>query len=161
MKLLVIAAGYATRLYPLTRDRPKALLPVGGKPMLDHVLASLSGIGADRTYVVTNAKFAPQFREWAAGRLAADSQKAALRHGVLRGPVCLNVLKGSGPGLAYPRPITPTVVPEAREAPRATCHGASTVSSLRRSDLGFASRLLSSRLVGVGLAQGRLAPKKV
>ena len=68
MKLLVIAAGYATRLYPLTRDRPKALLPVGGRPMLDHVLASLAGVGADRTYVVTNAKFAPQFREWAAGR---------------------------------------------------------------------------------------------
>ena len=38
MKLLVLAAGYATRLYPLTRDRPKALLPVGGKPMADWLL---------------------------------------------------------------------------------------------------------------------------
>ena len=36
--------------------------------MLDHVLSSLAGVGADRTYVVTNAKFAPQFREWAADR---------------------------------------------------------------------------------------------
>jgi glucose-1-phosphate thymidylyltransferase len=68
VKLLVIAAGYATRLYPLTLDRPKALLPVGGAPMLDRVLASLAGVGADVTYVVTNAKFAPHFREWAAGR---------------------------------------------------------------------------------------------
>jgi glucose-1-phosphate thymidylyltransferase len=68
MKLLVIAAGYATRLYPLTRDRPKALLPVGGRPMLDRVLEALAGIGADETYVVTNARFAPQFEEWAAGR---------------------------------------------------------------------------------------------
>ena len=57
-------------------------------------------------------------REWAAGRLAADSQKAALRLGVSRGAVCLNVLKGSGPGLAYPWPITPTVVPEAGEGSR-------------------------------------------
>lgn len=67
MKLLVIAAGYATRLYPLTLDRPKALLPVGGRPMLDNVLGALRGVGAEETYVVTNAKFAPHFREWAAG----------------------------------------------------------------------------------------------
>jgi glucose-1-phosphate thymidylyltransferase len=68
MKLLVIAAGYATRLYPLTRDRPKALLPVAGRPLLDRVLDALGGIGADETYVVTNARFAPQFEEWAAGK---------------------------------------------------------------------------------------------
>jgi glucose-1-phosphate thymidylyltransferase len=68
MKLLVIAAGYATRLYPLTRDRPKALLPVGGRPMLDRVLEALAGIGADETYVVTNDRFAQQFEEWAAVR---------------------------------------------------------------------------------------------
>jgi glucose-1-phosphate thymidylyltransferase len=68
MKLLVIAAGYATRLYPLTKDRPKALLPVGGRPMLDRVLDALAGVGADETYIVTNARFAPQFEEWAAGR---------------------------------------------------------------------------------------------
>jgi glucose-1-phosphate thymidylyltransferase len=68
VKLLVIAAGYATRLYPLTLDRPKALLEVGGRPMLDRVLGSLAGVDADETYVVTNAKFAPHFREWADGR---------------------------------------------------------------------------------------------
>ena len=68
MKLLVIAAGYATRLYPLTLDQPKALLPVGGRPMLDRVLGALAGIGADETYVVTNSKFAPHFRDWAETR---------------------------------------------------------------------------------------------
>ena len=68
MKLLVIAAGYATRLYPLTKDRPKALLPVGGRPMLDRVLEALAGVDADETYVVTNARFAPQLEEWAAER---------------------------------------------------------------------------------------------
>lgn len=68
MKLIVLAAGYATRLYPLTVDRPKSLLEVGGRPMLDHVLERLEPIGFDATWVVTNSKFAPQFREWAAGR---------------------------------------------------------------------------------------------
>ena len=70
MKAIVLAAGYATRLYPLTLNQPKPLLPVGGRPMLDRLLESLAGVGADRTYVVTNAKFAPHFRDWAAGRAA-------------------------------------------------------------------------------------------
>ena len=68
MKALVLAAGYATRLYPLTLDRPKALLEVGGKPMLDHVLERLRQMGVDETIVVTNAKFTPHFEEWAAGQ---------------------------------------------------------------------------------------------
>ena len=68
MKALVLAAGYATRLYPLTLDRPKALLEVGGKPMLDHVLERLQAMGADETIVVTNAKFTPHFEEWASGK---------------------------------------------------------------------------------------------
>jgi len=68
MKVIVLAAGYATRLYPLTLDQPKALLPVGGRPMLDRLLESLAGVGADEIYVVTNAKFARHFGEWAAAR---------------------------------------------------------------------------------------------
>jgi glucose-1-phosphate thymidylyltransferase len=68
MKGLVLAAGYATRLYPLTRDRPKALLEVGGRPMLDHVLERLEAMGVDETIVVTNAKFTPHFEEWAEGK---------------------------------------------------------------------------------------------
>jgi glucose-1-phosphate thymidylyltransferase len=67
MKLLILAAGYATRLYPLTLSQPKPLLPVAGKPMIDHVLDNLAAIdGIDRVYVVTNAKFAPHFQTWAA-----------------------------------------------------------------------------------------------
>jgi len=68
MKLLVIAAGYATRLYPLTLNQPKALLPVGGRPMLDRVLGALASVKPDGIYVVTNSKFAPHFRDWAAAR---------------------------------------------------------------------------------------------
>src|ERR1043165_689571 len=66
MKVIVLAAGYATRLYPLTLTRPKPLLPVAGKPMIDYVLDNLAPIGGiDRIYVVTNAKFAAQFQQWA------------------------------------------------------------------------------------------------
>jgi glucose-1-phosphate thymidylyltransferase len=66
MKLIILAAGYATRLYPLTLTQPKPLLPVAGKPMINHVLDNLAPIGGiDRVYVVTNAKFAAQFQQWA------------------------------------------------------------------------------------------------
>ena len=65
MKAVVLVAGYATRLYPLTLDRPKALLEVAGRPMMEHVLDRLAPIdGLDVVYVVTNAKFAPHFHEW-------------------------------------------------------------------------------------------------
>ena len=68
MKALVLAAGYATRLYPLTLDRPKALLEVGGTPMLDRVVERLRPMGIDGVVVVTNAKFTPHFEEWAQGK---------------------------------------------------------------------------------------------
>jgi glucose-1-phosphate thymidylyltransferase len=67
LKIIVLAAGYATRLYPLTLNQPKPLLPVAGKPMIDHVLDRLCPAGKiDHIYVVTNAKFTPHFEAWAA-----------------------------------------------------------------------------------------------
>jgi glucose-1-phosphate thymidylyltransferase len=66
MKVIILAAGYATRLYPLTLTQPKPLLPVAGKPMIEHVLDNLAPVGGiDRVYVVTNAKFAGHFQKWA------------------------------------------------------------------------------------------------
>lgn len=65
MKVIILAAGYATRLYPLTLTQPKPLLPVAGKPMIEHVLDNLAAMGGlDRIYVVTNAKFAGHFQTW-------------------------------------------------------------------------------------------------
>jgi glucose-1-phosphate thymidylyltransferase len=67
VKAVILAAGYATRLYPLTLDRPKALLPVGGRPMVEHLLERLVEVnGLDEIYLVTNSKFAGAFRDWAA-----------------------------------------------------------------------------------------------
>ena len=66
MKLIILAAGYATRLYPLTLNQPKPLLPVAGKPMLEHVLDNVRTIEAiDQAYIVTNAKFVNHFQQWA------------------------------------------------------------------------------------------------
>ena len=65
MKLIVLAAGYATRLYPLTLNQPKPLLPVAGKPMMEHVLDNLMPIDEiDEIFIVTNAKFADHFTRW-------------------------------------------------------------------------------------------------
>jgi len=68
MKLIILAAGYATRLYPLTLNQPKPLLPVAGKPMIEHVLDNVAGIrDIDHAYVVTNAKFVSHKEDWAKG----------------------------------------------------------------------------------------------
>jgi len=75
MKVLILAAGYATRLYPLTENQPKPLLEVAGKPMIEYVLDNLEPIGGiDCVYVVTNAKFAGHFQKWADAYRATKSK---------------------------------------------------------------------------------------
>ena len=66
MNVLILAAGYATRLYPLTREKAKPLLEVAGKPMIAWVLDNLAPSPEVKTvYVVTNDKFATDFQNWA------------------------------------------------------------------------------------------------
>ncbi|MBI3253032.1 MAG: nucleotidyltransferase family protein [Candidatus Omnitrophica bacterium] len=68
MKALILAAGYATRLYPLTLDRPKCLLEVAGRPILDWLCGKLEeAAGLDEIAVVTNAKFFGALEAWAKG----------------------------------------------------------------------------------------------
>jgi glucose-1-phosphate thymidylyltransferase len=67
VKALILAAGYATRLSPLTDDFPKGLLPVGGRPMVDWIVDSVRAAGIDDVWLVTNARFAARFEEWSAG----------------------------------------------------------------------------------------------
>ena len=74
MNVVILAAGYATRLYPLTLTNPKPLLDVAGKPMIEHVLDNLAGIEELRhVYVVTNEKFAGHFQKWSEGYRSAKS----------------------------------------------------------------------------------------
>ena len=69
MKCLILAAGYATRLYPLTENFPKPLLDVGGKTILDWLIDDVAASGKiDEYAVVTNHKFACHFEKWASGR---------------------------------------------------------------------------------------------
>ena len=65
MKALILAAGYATRLRPLTDTIAKPLLPVGGRPMVDWILDRIGETSADEVHLVTNARFAPDFERWA------------------------------------------------------------------------------------------------
>ncbi|KJJ83241.1 sugar nucleotidyltransferase [Candidatus Omnitrophus magneticus] len=65
MKGLILAAGYGTRLYPLTLDKPKPLLKVGGVTILDRILGKLEkGTHCNGVYIVTNAKFYDCLSGW-------------------------------------------------------------------------------------------------
>ncbi len=69
MKCLILAAGYATRLRPLTDNFPKPLLPVGGKPILDWLVEDIAATGkVDGFVVISNHKFASIFEKWSASR---------------------------------------------------------------------------------------------
>jgi glucose-1-phosphate thymidylyltransferase len=67
VKGVILAAGYATRLYPRTLEQPKHLLEIGGRTILDRLLDQLPLAELEAIYVVTNGKFAPRFRAWAEG----------------------------------------------------------------------------------------------
>jgi len=68
MNVLILAAGYATRLYPLTLTKAKPLLTVAGRPMIEWVLNNLAPVpDIEKVYVVTNNKFAADFQAWADG----------------------------------------------------------------------------------------------
>lgn len=69
MKALVLAAGYATRLYPLTEQVAKPLLPLAGRPMVDYLLDRIREVPeVDAVHLVTNHRFADAFLEWGSTR---------------------------------------------------------------------------------------------
>jgi glucose-1-phosphate thymidylyltransferase len=68
MKAIILAAGYATRLYPLTKEYPKPLLLVKDRPIIDFIVEKLAQIDAiDEIMVVTNSKFIRHFKQWRKG----------------------------------------------------------------------------------------------
>ncbi len=64
MKAIVLAGGHATRLWPLTRNRAKPLLPLGRKPIIAYVLDQLQEMAVDEILVSTNARYADDFRQF-------------------------------------------------------------------------------------------------
>jgi len=62
---ILLCAGYATRMYPLTQDFPKPLLPVAGKPVLDYLMAQLLELqDLESVHIITNDRFTPHFEDW-------------------------------------------------------------------------------------------------
>jgi len=66
MIAIILAGGYAKRLWPLTLDKPKVLLPVAGKPVIDYVVEKVLRVSprVRKINVSTNLRFQPQFEEW-------------------------------------------------------------------------------------------------
>ena len=65
MEAIILAAGYATRLHPLTINKPKPLLEVAGKPLLEHIIGKLEQLEKiNKIYIVTNDKFEQHFIKW-------------------------------------------------------------------------------------------------
>jgi Nucleoside-diphosphate-sugar pyrophosphorylase involved in lipopolysaccharide biosynthesis/translation initiation factor 2B, gamma/epsilon subunits (eIF-2Bgamma/eIF-2Bepsilon) len=65
MKAILLVAGYATRLYPLTINKPKALLTVNEKPIIDYIFDEIETIDEiDQVYVITNDRFYQDFYDW-------------------------------------------------------------------------------------------------
>ncbi len=69
MKAIILVAGYATRLYPLTMNTPKPLLKVGGKAIIDYIVDEINTLDdVDSIFVISNHKFAGHFNKWAEER---------------------------------------------------------------------------------------------
>lgn len=123
IKSLILAAGYATRLYPLTESFPKPLLEVKGKTILDWLLDDIESSGlVDEHIVVTNSKFVGIFNDWARKRSRACSFSE------------LGAAKSPGQGLSSgPRPVT--VLDDG------TCSNEGRLGAVR--DIAFAMETLS------------------
>ena len=68
MKVIIPAAGYATRLYPLTLNQPKGLLDIQGKPIIEHIIKKIEELKVvDNIYIITNEKFFKNFDDWFKG----------------------------------------------------------------------------------------------
>ena len=76
MKAIILAAGYASRLYPLTKNRPKALLTINGKAIIDYICDEINTIDAiDEIIVVSNHKFVDNFSRWTNKRIGKKKVK--------------------------------------------------------------------------------------
>lgn len=83
MKAIILAAGYATRLYPLTKNQPKPLLQVGNQTMLDSIVEKMVAVDEiDEIFIVTNDKFHEHFENWV-GQANYDIRLTVINDGTL------------------------------------------------------------------------------
>ncbi len=74
MNAIILCAGFATRMYPLTENFPKPLLTVGGKPVLDYIVDQITALPEVKTiHIVSNAKFFSHFKKWRCVRMASGA----------------------------------------------------------------------------------------
>ena len=73
MDAIILAGGFAKRMWPLTKNKPKQLLNLAGKPMLGYVIKSLNNLDFDRVIVSVNSFFAPQFQEYLDSNVSAKN----------------------------------------------------------------------------------------
>ncbi|MAF34539.1 nucleoside-diphosphate-sugar pyrophosphorylase [Candidatus Woesearchaeota archaeon] len=92
MRCVILAAGYATRMHPLAMHVPKPFLDVGGKPIIDHIIDKVKGLGMSKICAVTNHRFFPLFADWGKhqeveviddGSVSNDDRKGAVGDCVL------------------------------------------------------------------------------
>ncbi len=81
MTAILLCAGFAARMEPLTKDIPKALLEVGGKPAIDHLIGQILELShLDSIYIVTNDRFFKQFLDWGEKSEGAITQRGISLH---------------------------------------------------------------------------------
>jgi len=79
MQALILAAGYATRLYPLTQDMPKSLLKIRQRPIIDYIVEKIEPLKEiERIFIVSNHKFYPQFCTWLEPKLQSSPNRFKL-----------------------------------------------------------------------------------
>jgi len=65
MQALILSAGFGTRLYPLTRDTPKALIEINGKLLIEHIIEKIKEVeNVENIYISSNNRFYTEFLEW-------------------------------------------------------------------------------------------------
>ena len=156
---ILLAAGYATRLYPLTKDRPKALLPLGDGVILDAIVSQI-GPEVEQTILVTNHRFAEPFRAWQArqrrpvtvvddGTETAETRLGAIRDLELartQGPIEDDVLV-IGTDNVFTWSLNRFVVQAQRHAPAASVALWEAPSASAATQFGVVKRDRTSRIV--------------
>ncbi len=98
MEAIILCGGFATRLEPISLYIPKPLLPVGGRPIIDYIMDSLTDIGINRIVVSTNKKFGDQFDYW----IENKKEKLGLPIDLVVEPTLTNAEKfGAIKGISY------------------------------------------------------------